>query len=88
VRKLVYKRDETPLGNNPADFNQNQINLRRYIQNGHEKNKKTREAAETLSSSSVDEFEGCYYQPKDDKDRTLVFESRFESGNLSMVSKV
>jgi hypothetical protein len=28
-----------------------------------------------------------YYQPKDELDRTLVFESRFESGNLQLVHK-
>jgi len=28
-------------------------------------------------------FPRCdYYKPKDEADRTLVFESRFESGNL------
>lgn len=29
-----------------------------------------------------------FYTPVDDSDRTLVFESRFESGNLSMAAKV
>lgn len=29
-----------------------------------------------------------YYTPKDKKDKTLVFESRFESGNLDMAIKV
>ena len=28
-----------------------------------------------------------YYRPKDENDRTLVFESRFESGNLQLVHK-
>ena len=28
-----------------------------------------------------------YYKPKDENDRTLVFESRFESGNLQLVHK-
>jgi hypothetical protein len=31
---------------------------------------------------------GAYYTAKGEEDRTLVFESRFESGNLSLVSKV
>lgn len=29
-----------------------------------------------------------YYTPKNAKDNTLVFESRFESGNLNMAVKV
>jgi cytosolic carboxypeptidase protein 2/3 len=29
-----------------------------------------------------------YYKPKDKDDRTLVFESRFESGNLQLAHKV
>ena len=29
-----------------------------------------------------------YYTPKNKRDQTLVFESRFESGNLSMAIKV
>jgi len=33
-------------------------------------------------------FPTCnYYAPKDESDRTLVFESRFESGNLQLVHK-
>jgi len=28
-----------------------------------------------------------YYSPKDTNDKTLIFESRFESGNLQLVSK-
>lgn len=33
-------------------------------------------------------FPRCdYYKPKDESDRTLVFESRFESGNLQLVHK-
>lgn len=34
------------------------------------------------------DYAECYYQPKGIEDSTLVFESRFESGNLAMVSKV
>ena len=29
-----------------------------------------------------------YYKPKDKEDKTLVFESRFESGNLQLANKV
>jgi hypothetical protein len=29
-----------------------------------------------------------YYTPVDDNDKTLVFESRFESGNLAMAYKI
>lgn len=29
-----------------------------------------------------------YYTPKDEKDETLIFESRFESGNLCLAFKV
>lgn len=29
-----------------------------------------------------------YYTPVDEEDRTLVFESRFESGNLAMAYKI
>ena len=29
-----------------------------------------------------------YYTPTDDKDKTLVFESRFESGNLALAYKL
>ena len=33
-------------------------------------------------------FPSCnYYTPKDSNDKTLVFESRFESGNLQLVNK-
>ena len=28
-----------------------------------------------------------YYKPRNDYDKTLVFESRFESGNLQLVNK-
>jgi len=28
-----------------------------------------------------------YYKPRDENDRTLVFESRFESGNLQLAQK-
>ena len=30
---------------------------------------------------------GDYYKPKDQSDKTLIFESRFESGNLQLVHK-
>lgn len=34
-------------------------------------------------------FPNCdYYKPKDQNDKTLVFESRFESGNLQLAHKV
>jgi cytosolic carboxypeptidase protein 2/3 len=42
-----------------------------------------RKFSEPISFPSCD-----YYKPKDANDRTLVFESRFESGNLQLVSKV
>jgi hypothetical protein len=29
-----------------------------------------------------------YYTPNDENDKTLVFESRFESGNLAMAFKI
>lgn len=29
-----------------------------------------------------------YYTPKDENDKTLIFESRFESGNLALAAKV
>ena len=31
---------------------------------------------------------GSYYRPKDESDKTLMFESRFESGNLQLAQKV
>jgi hypothetical protein len=31
---------------------------------------------------------GSYYTPKSETDKTLVFESRFESGNLQIASKL
>ena len=31
---------------------------------------------------------GDYYRPKDEKDKTLIFESRFESGNLQLANKI
>ena len=37
--------------------------------------------------SLTDKFKDYYYQPHQN-DKTLVFESRFESGNLALASKV
>jgi hypothetical protein len=39
-------------------------------------------------SRTEDAYAESYYKPKDEDDNTLVFESRFECGNLAMVSKV
>ena len=36
---------------------------------------------------SVDKYKDYFYQPTQN-DKTLVFESRFESGNLALASKV
>lgn len=44
--------------------------------------KAERKFSEPISFPSCD-----YYKPRDQNDRTLVFESRFESGNLQLVNK-
>jgi hypothetical protein len=52
-------------------------------------NKKTTSILITDPDGEIDnEFEGCYYKPSGKEDKTLVFESRFESGNLAMAAKV
>ena len=46
-------------------------------------NGKDRKFSEPISFPSSD-----YYKPRNEKDKTLVFESRFESGNLQLAHKV
>lgn len=45
--------------------------------------KKERKLSEPVSFPS-----GDYYTPSGPTDKTLVFESRFESGNLQLVNKI
>jgi hypothetical protein len=48
-----------------------------------------KEHYDKILSNSIDENKlEPYYQLKDEEDKTLIFESRFESGNLSMATKV
>ena len=51
----------------------------------HQKNL---DESENDIDDSQSKFKDYFYQPKDINDKTLIFESKFESGNLSMVSKV
>lgn len=101
--KLVFKRSQktyNPYDFNSSKYNLKKYILE-GIANNQKNNQQLASAAQsntnTQSANSdknatnndlFDEFKDCYYQPKGPSDETLVFESRFESGNLSMVSKV
>lgn len=76
-RTLVYKI----RSNKPDSFNYAAFTLASL--KGEKKAK-----AICYFKKAEDEYEETYYKPKDEDDRTLVFESRFECGNLAMVSKV
>ena len=71
----------------PDNFNQSirTCNIKKLlrINNNNPSNKQTdRKFKEPFN------FPGCdYYKLKNEKDQTLIFESRFESGNLQLVQK-
>ena len=88
---IVYKRDEELIDYTNEEFNMIRFNLKKYLLKGADENEKMRLSLEDenkMDNLFKNEFEGCYYQPVGKEDRTLVFESRFESGNLSIASKV
>jgi len=65
---------------NPLNFQQliRTCNLKKILKlNNILTSKHDRKFSEPISFPMCD-----YYKPKDENDRTLVFESRFESGNL------
>jgi len=77
ISSLVYKI----RSNKPETFNLAICNLQALKGN-------TKAKVITYVRNSDDEYAGYYYRPKDNEDGTLVFESRFECGNLAMASKV
>ena len=77
VRTLVYKI----RSNKPDSFNYAAFSLAAL------KGEKRAKAIRYFKKTEND-YEESYYKPKGEDDRTLVFESRFECGNLAMVSKV
>lgn len=50
--------------------------------------RKEKENLRCVTEDPQSEFDECYYHPTGPEDATLVFESKFECGNLSMASKV
>lgn len=92
--KIVYKRSNKLA--NVEDFNSSKFNLRKYmaeqsLKNNNENDAQAGEAIKTEggdSDSFQEDFKDSFYKPASTTDTTLVFESRFESGNLSVVSKV
>ena len=92
-RTIVYKRyDEIDSQDN---FNMNKCDLKKLLTYEGKKAIKEIRKLESINNmeinqdnvSLVDRFKNCFYQPIEN-DRTLVFESRFESGNLALASKV
>ena len=49
---------------------------------------KTKNKDKSLFHEAVSYPQTDYYIPRDQNDKTLVFESRFESGNLQLAHKV
>ena len=58
-----------------TDFEDNYVNIRKLL---------TQKVKAKKGSEPVKD----YYKPTGPEDKTLVFESRFECGNLNMVNKV
>jgi len=81
--KKTYDSDEKFDTNN---FNQliRTCNLKKLLksQDGVGLNNKDKKFVEPISLPTCN-----YYKPRNAKDKTLVFESRFESGNLQLVHK-
>lgn len=64
-------------------FNTNKLDVKRLLKNNVNLNGKKNDSYSVVASG-IDSF----YTLKDDTDKTLIFESRFESGNLYSVMKV
>lgn len=64
-------------------FNTNKLDVKRLLKSNVTLNGKRNEESAVVSNG-LDSF----YTKKDDDDKTLIFESRFESGNLYSVMKV
>ena len=92
-RNIVYKRYEEI--NSPDNFNMNKCDFKKSLSYEGKKAMKRIRKLESLNNRninqdnliSVDRYKDYFYQPTQN-DKTLVFESRFESGNLALVSKV
>lgn len=88
----MYKRDPNHNTTIYTEFNRSQFSLKKYLRESMEKAKKGGKEKERLRTddprSGNEEFEDCYYQPAGPEDTTIVFESKFECGNLSMAAKV
>mmetsp|Transcript_25034 Transcript_25034/g.24772 ORF Transcript_25034/g.24772 Transcript_25034/m.24772 type:complete len:103 (+) Transcript_25034:67-375(+) len=65
-------------------FNTNKLDVKRLLSQVKLLSKKRTEDSSAVVTSGLSPF----YKIKDDDDKTLVFESRFESGNLHSVMKV
>jgi hypothetical protein len=89
-RKIVFKRSNKIA--NLEDFNSNKINLKKFIGNPPDPVRSVvnnpKQSTNDLFEGTLEDYSECFYQPKSLDDKTLVFESRFESGNLAMASKV
>ncbi|CAG9336270.1 unnamed protein product [Blepharisma stoltei] len=72
---IVYVKDPSPSG---QPYNSNLLNLRKLL-----KNQENSRMEPVKPNTSIKP----YYTPTSE-DQTLVFESRFESGNLSMAIKI
>ena len=90
-RKIVYKRnlktDSSSQFNNSI-FNINKFQPIKLVSANGKVQQKSLDELENDSYDPQSKFKDYFYQPKDVNDKTLVFESKFESGNLSMASKV
>lgn len=88
---IIYSRFGKQSYDSPEVFDNNNFtqlirtcNLKKILRLGNTiVQKGERKFSEPISFPSCD-----YYKPKDTNDKTLVFESRFESGNLQLVQKV
>jgi hypothetical protein len=73
----------------PNNFNQliRTCNLKKIIRYQENLDKGIVRKNESKYYDPISVPHGDYYKPKDQNDKTLIFESRFESGNLQLVHK-
>ena len=82
--QIVYNRFHSPFGAAPNSAYQilrGEVNPMTQLIN-------VKELLSSEPSAASSQMVLPYYTPTDSNDRTLVFESRFESGNLAMAIKV
>jgi hypothetical protein len=71
-------------------LNENSLDIKRLLKNkivSQPTMSLTKDGQQKKSIAAFDNSKG-YYEVKGEEDKTLVFESRFESGNLGMTKKI